>query len=65
MINEQSLTLEGQFNIRLLRVESFSVPTENVILRGGHSSMICDITNSLRAYRTELMSTTAKNVASG
>ena len=43
----KSLTLEACFHIRLLKVKSVSVLTENQILRGG--PIMCDITNSLEA----------------
>jgi len=49
MMYVQSLTLEGCFHIRLLEVESFSVLIENLILRGGPMSTICDIPTSLEA----------------
>ena len=45
----QSLKLEGCFHIHLLKVESFSELIENLIVRGGPTGMICDITNSLEA----------------
>lgn len=44
-----SLTTEGRFHIHLLKVESLSVLTENLILNGGPMSMICDITDSLES----------------
>ena len=49
MMYVQSLILEGCFHINLLNVESFSVLSENPMLRGGHTNMICDIINSLEA----------------
>ena len=49
MMYVQSLTLEGCFHIHLLKVERFTVITENQILRGVPTIMICDITNSLEA----------------
>lgn len=48
-INVQSLTLEYSIHIQLLKAKSFSVLTENSILRGGPPSMICDITDSFEA----------------
>ena len=47
MMYVQSLTPEDCFHIHLLKVESFSVLIENPFLKGGPTSMICDITTSL------------------
>jgi len=49
MMYVQSFTLEGCFHIYLLKVESFSDLIENLIFRGGPTSMICDITTRLEA----------------
>lgn len=48
MIHVQSLTVEGCFNIIFLTYK-FSLPIENLILRGGPASLICDIRKSLEA----------------
>lgn len=48
MMCMQSLTLGGCFSHSLVEVESFIVLTQkNLILRGGPTSMICNITISL------------------
>ena len=47
--NVKKKAVEGCFHIHLLKVESFSELIENLIVRGGPTGMICDITNSLEA----------------
>ena len=44
------------FHIHLLKVESFPVLIENLILRGLLASMICDITTSLEDNPGQLWS---------
>ena len=47
MMFVESLKLEGYFHIHLLKVEGFFVAIQILILKGGPSSIICDITTGL------------------
>ena len=62
MMYVHSLTLKGCFHSHLLKVESFCVLIEKTILKGGLTSAVCDMKNSLEYYTSLAQYQTCKSV---